>query len=166
MKKIKLNKILPFFMLVAILLVGCETYNDDLATTHEGTNTEKMAGEWYVTVLENGANPYGYIKIMTFNTADNSSDEMFVDDLEHFWDMKGKVSVNYDQLTFSGTNITNEYYASTFDITDGKILLGAATSTDGNVTDSIYFNVVYSDGGSDVYTFAGYRRTGFLEDEH
>lgn len=166
MKKIKLSKVLPFFMLVAILVVGCETYNDDLATTHEGTNTEDMAGEWYVNVLEDGANPYGYIKIMTFNTAANSSNEMFIDDLENYWDMKGKVTVNYDQLTFSGTDIVNEYYDMTFDITDGKILLGVGVSTDGNITDSIYFNVEYSDYAGHIYTFSGHRRTGFLEDEH
>ena len=52
-------------------------------------------------------------------------------------------------------------------ITNGKIIPGAATSTGGNVTDSIYFQINFSDDPDNlIYDVAGYRRTGFLEDEH
>ncbi|WP_409187208.1 lipid-binding protein [Antarcticibacterium sp. 1MA-6-2] len=51
-------------------------------------------------------------------------------------------------------------------MTNGKVLLDAATTSGGNITDSIHMNVEFSDDPGTVYTLAGYRRTGFLEDEH
>ncbi|WP_394330133.1 lipid-binding protein [Gillisia marina] len=40
-----------------------------------------------------------------------------------------------------------------------------ATAPSGTVTDSINFTAVFSDVPDDVWTYTGYRRTGFLEDE-
>ena len=64
------------------------------------------------------------------------------------------------------TGLQNLAYDITVNIANGKILPGAATSSGGNVTDSIYFQIEFSDDPGTLYDVAGYRRTGFLEDEH
>ena len=75
-----------------------------------GTNVQKMAGRWDVqvdAVDENGnvlyEDPYGLgtITIMTFNTADNNINEMWLDDNGKFWSFKMKVDVNYRERSFS-----------------------------------------------------------------
>jgi hypothetical protein len=81
--------------------------------------------------------------------------------------MKSIVNVDIGSKTFSGNNLSNEYNESiTSDIADGFILSKAATTTGGNVSDSIYFKVEYSDDPGTEYFITGYKRTGFLEDEH
>ena len=59
-----------------------------------GTNVEKMAGRWNVMVdaVDESGNvvykdPYhlGEFEIRTYNTADNSTTKMWLDDLGDFW---------------------------------------------------------------------------------
>ena len=75
-----------------------------------GTNVEKMAGRWNVQVdaVDESGNvlyedPYGLgtITIMTYNTADNNINEMWLDDNGKFWSFKMKVDVNYRERSFS-----------------------------------------------------------------
>jgi hypothetical protein len=132
------------------------------------TATKKMAGEWFLRTSDDGGQTWGdYTHFSTYNTASNSSSEMWIDDLETFWQMKGKVNIDLNNKTFSGTDIQNEYYESTFTITDGKILEKAAKASGSKtVTDSLYFKATFSDDPGTEYILAGYRKTGFLEDEH
>ena len=51
----------------------------------------------------------------------------------------------------------------TLSITDGKVLEGEATTPSGMPADSIVFFVNVQ--GDDTYKIAGFRRTGFAEDE-
>ena len=51
----------------------------------------------------------------------------------------------------------------TLDVTDGKVLAGAATTPSGMPADSIVFFVNIQ--GDDTYKIAGFRRTGFPADE-
>ena len=124
-----------------------------------------MAGDWFVQ--EDGEGDYAHFS--TYNTAANSLTEMWIDDLETFWPMKGKIAVDQANKTFSGTNIANAYQESTFTITEGKIIKGAAKAPGSRaVTDSIIFKVEFSDDDEPgiIHTFSGYKRTGFREDEH
>ena len=77
-----------------------------------GTNVEKMAGRWNVVVdaVDESGNvlyedPYGLgtFTIMTYNTADNGVNKMWLDDNKKFWAFKMKVDVNYIARTFSWT---------------------------------------------------------------
>jgi len=131
-----------------------------------GTATKDMSGDWFVQL--DGAGDYYHFS--TYNTAANSSTEMFIDDLKSFWEMKGKVAINQSNMTFSGAAVGNTYYESKFTLTDGVILKNAAKAAGSKAkTDSIRFKVTFSDdkpANGNVYTFSGYKRTGFLEDEH
>ncbi|WP_353717921.1 lipid-binding protein [Dyadobacter sp. 676] len=55
---------------------------------------------------------------------------------------------------------------SAVSILEGKIIKGAATTPGGNKTDSIYVKFEFKKVPGEQYEYAGYRRTGFQEDEH
>lgn len=160
------NKIFLFLALSAMLsLTSCDLGKDPEI---EGTAVQEMAGEWWTTFTVGGEDVYGlgYQQITTSNTASNTANEFLLTDHAHTWSYTAKVPINYAAKTFSGGNLSNYDYDITMNITDGVILPGAATSSGGNVTDSIYFKVEFSDDPGTIYEVAGYRRTGFLEDEH
>jgi hypothetical protein len=169
--------ILPIaFLVSALLFSSCE--KDDIG----GTNGEKTAGEWYVTVvaIDEGGNVVydddelfgiGHFHLDTYNTVANDANEMWIDDNTNFWEFKGKVSVDPNALTFSGTDVQNQYYDSKFSVSNGKILIGAATTPSGMPADSIVFDVAFDDdtnlpiGDAVSYRITGYRYTGFTGDE-
>lgn len=141
-----------------------------------GTATQLMAGEWMVHVDGVDANgnvvmedPFGYgsFELLTYNTSANVENKMFVDDEGNFWEMKGEVDCNLENLTFSATGVKELYNDITFDVLNGKILPGAAHSElFGHVADSICFDVKFSNDDYigelwDAIRFSGYRRTGF-----
>lgn len=138
-----------------------------------GTAVQSLANEWWV-VIDNdndaaGDFAPGYYKLSTYNTSSNSSTQMWFDDNKSFWELKGKVNINLADQTFSGTNIANQYYASTFSITNGKIITNGAHAPGSKaVTDSISFNMTLSDDNvpGTVHKVTGYARTRFPEDDH
>ena len=139
-----------------------------------GTNVEKMAGRWNVQVdaVDESGNvvyedPYGIgkITIMTFNTAANNINEMWLDDNGKFWSFKMKVDVNYRERTFSCAEQDYDAAGSgTAVVTNGKILENAAKNLHGMPNDSIVFNIKFSDDNNGLlYRFSGQRYTGFIE---
>jgi hypothetical protein len=131
------------------------------------TAAEKVANGWWVTFKLGGSDIYGLgtFFLNTYNTSAND-DSLWIDDLGNSWDFKCKTKVDYTNLTFSGTNVPNQAYNITVDITDGKILPMAGRSKSGNPTDSIYFKANFSDDPSDTYEISGTARTGFEEDDY
>lgn len=156
-------------LLLVIVLNSCQ--KDQVAG---GTATQSLANEWWVKVDDGkdatGDFGPGYYNLSTYNTAANLPTEMWIDDMNNsksFWDIKGKVSVNGN--TFSGANIANQDYTSTFTITNGKVIPnGARGPVSKDVTDSIVFNIVFSDQSSPgtVHKVSGYARTRFAQDDH
>ena len=174
MKKIFLYTVLLISGLVFI--TSCE--KDEIG----GTATEKMAGEWYVTVIAvdaDGNTVYsddelfgiGHFHLDTYNTSSNSMSELWVNDNGNFWDFKVKANIDLNALTFQATDAQNEAYDSKVTITNGKILYDAATTPSGMPADSIVFNVNFNDDtypadyGFDSYKVSGFRYTGFTGDE-
>lgn len=150
---------------------GCST---ETSEEPGGTNVQKMAGRWDVqvdVVDESGSVLYkdlyelGTITIMTYNTADNSSNQMWLDDNGEFWAFKMKVDVDYQARTFSCPE--KDYDAAgtgTAIVTGGKILEGAAKNLHGMPNDSIVFNIKFSDDDNNfTYRVSGQRYTGFYE---
>ena len=177
----------------------------DVETNEEpgGTNVQNMAGRWTVSVSqvdENGnvvfepEDLFGVVDadLFTFNTANNSSSEMWIDDDGNFWSFKFKMPVNYGAGTFSATDVLynddmreiaeliaagqtptdkngNPLTAETATITDGKILYGQGHNIHGMPTDSISFYVTFSDDpygaqfGYAKHHVAGTRYSGFYE---
>ncbi|MDT0643760.1 lipid-binding protein [Zunongwangia sp. F363] len=159
-------------LFIGIALVSCDAGGDP---DPGETEVVELAGDWYVQLLIDGEDVHnlGYNLISTYNTAEDNGEEMWVDDHE-LWPMKVSTPVNVQELTFSGSSLNNLYsyeddgevISPEVDITNGKVLIGAATTTGGNITDSIHMNLQFADNPGTIYTLAGYRRTGFLEDEH
>ena len=168
-----------FLMMLAVaaLLTACD--KDEAG----GTATESMAGQWYVTVTcvdENKATVYeddeffglGNFLLLTYNTADNVADKMWVDDLGNFWEFQVKVDIDQDALTFtSNGEVANNAYECNVNIWDGQIIYGAATTPSGMPADSIVFYVTFDDDpypyyyGFDSYKVSGFRYTGFDADD-
>lgn len=136
-----------------------------------GTAVQSLSGEWWVQIDGTGA----YYGISTYNTADNSSSQMWLN-LTNFWSTSatqtvfGKVNVNVDNKTLSGQNIANAgtYPGGiTFTVTNGKITPNGTTGPVSKApTDAITLDVEFSDDPGTVYHLKGYHRTKFVEDDH
>lgn len=170
MKRVNIIYTLLAFSVV-VLLGSCQKKQEV-----GGTAVEKLSAEWWVK-LDDGHDPTGtfdnnYYTFATYNTASNKADSMWVDDYENlkpFWAIKGKVATNAANLTFSGTNIVNQDYESTFTIKNGKVIPNAATAPGTKLkTDSIYFEIQFSDDPvpGTIHKVAGYARTKFDADDH
>jgi hypothetical protein len=152
-----------FIAIVLFTIMGCEkSFNPG------ATKAVKVANEWWVNLYLNGVAQYGsFSKIETYNTASNS-DSIWIDDLGDIWQFKIRAPFNPDSLTFKATNAANYWpsYPITITVTNGKVMLNAAKSTTGVVTDSIYFKVVFSDDPTDTYEIKGTGRTMWTPDDH
>lgn len=145
-------------------MLSCDAGNEpDI----QGTKLKAMTGEWWIVISSGGDTFPGYHLITTSNTAANNETDLLLDDGE-LWPAKVVTKVNLAAMTFdAASNLSNMYDDSiAVSITEGKILKNAATTTGGNKTDSIYVQFEFSDDPGTKYEYAGYRRTGFREDEH
>lgn len=162
MKKITAHFIkLIFGILIMFNLIACDEGGDP---NPGETALVEVAGDWVVEVLRNGEH-YSDAHISTYNTSDNVTTQMWLDDNVEGWGLKAKVDLNLGNKTFSGTNLPELYFDVTVTITDGEIITNGATAPSGTVVDSINFTAVFSDVPDDIWTYTGYKRTGFLEDE-
>ena len=181
------------FALVALAsfaLVSCEKEKVG------GTAVESMAGQWYVTVQgidEDGTVLYtddelyefGPFVLLTYNDAADHSDKLFIQDTPNaegylFWDFKVKVDCDQDAGTFGLRGAVDYQNGIDIDVTNGKILKGAATTPSGMTADSIVLDILFEDdkyaapnegkpGWKAAYydrlRMTGYRYTGFTADE-
>lgn len=154
-----------------------------------GTATESMAGDWYVTVeaiaedgtvIDDDFNG-GRVHMLTYNTAENVSTAMYIDDLGtevgEFLGMKAKITCDPAGMTFtSNGSVDNEtshskYVSDKLEITDGKILLKAGHQNNGSVADSIDFYLKYAEDayanayGYSKYHIHGVRYSGLVEND-
>jgi Lipid-binding putative hydrolase len=133
------------------------------------TATVNASNGWWVTWTLGGVDVYGvgYAFISTYNTSENKTDSMWVDDLGDIWDFKGKVALDYANLTFSNPLSENVDYPSEATITNGKIIPKGGHSKTGVVTDSIYMEIKYSDDDpANTWVISGTARTGFIDDDY
>ena len=168
-----------YLLLMAVCAVMTSCEKEQIG----GTETQALAGEWYVTadaVDEDGNVVYkdeelfgiGKFYVNTYNTAANVSNEMWVDNLGNFWEFKVKTAADVNNYTFSTPDsAANAYYDCKVLIEGGKILPAAATTPHGTAADSIVFYVSFSDDdlpatyGFAKYKISGYRYTGLASDD-
>lgn len=150
-----------YLILVVALFASCDEKED-----FEQINSSVMeiSGEWWVDYSE-GDYHSGLTKLIISNTAADNGEEVWIGD-EDFWPYKVKCPVNIDQLTFSGNDLANIEYDVLIQINGGKMLKDAAKSNSGVVTDSLYFEIEFADEPGVIYQASGWRKTGYLEDEH
>lgn len=162
-----MSKIFSYAVLFSIIIgIGaCKKSSFDPGTT----KSPNASNGWWVTYSVGGSPIYGPVFFSTYNTSADKADSMWIDDLEHFWQFKGKVALDYKALTFSNPSCQNEYYTSDAKIANGKILTKGGHSKSGVVTDSIYFEIQFSDDTTPygtTYQVSGTARTGFIEDDY
>lgn len=168
---------------IALILLGVMSLTSCEKDPIEGTAAQAMAGEWFVTavavdkagkVIYEDADLFGIgnFHLDTYNTASNSTTEMWIEDNGNFWDFKNRINIDLNGKTFSAANAQNEKYDCKVTIENGKILEKAATTPHGTPADSIVFIVTFDDDdyptkyGFYGYRVAGYRYSGLAEDEH
>ena len=162
-----MKKVLYFATLfLCIAFVSCE--KEEIG----GTATESLAGEWYVqaNIVENGQvieDPYqfGRFNIMTYNTAANNPNEIWIDDMQNFWDFKIKATADPNNLTFSATDAPNVSYECTVTVTNGKIIKNGGKQNNGSPADYITMDVEFSDDPGTIYRFEGVRYSGLEEND-
>jgi hypothetical protein len=157
-----------YILLAMVVALGACDPNDTIEDYKiESTSIgEMLAGEWYVTYTLDGVTQATNSKFSTFNTAANNGTQMWIDDDKNFWGLKSVMNCDPETNTFSVESADELYFGITVNIINGKVLPGAGTTAAGNVTDSIYMEVEYSDDPGNIYIAGGVRRTGFTEDEH
>lgn len=164
-------------LMISLGFIACDTDTDEEAG---GTNVEKMAGNWDVVMygVDDAGNitmedPFGLgeFTLYTYNTASNSSTQMWLDDRGNFWAFKFLVDIDYEARTFSATSRQySDDTEGTAVVTDGKVLENATLNTHGMPNDSIVFDIVFSDDDYIAYGYwskmriAGHRHTGFSSD--
>lgn len=168
-------------LLLCLMTVSCS--KEDIG----GTATEKVAGQWYVSVDGVDENDEvipgfedffydGRKMLLTYNTADNNPNEMIVDDLGNIWEFKVKTVVDQNAKTFQTTTTENNnmwagYEDINVTISGGKILPKAGRQNNGSPADSIVFYVSFSDDtypakyGHTRYKVSGIRYSGLAEND-
>ena len=170
-----MNKIFSSVLAAAagiFALASCDAQTDIEAG---GTAVQNVAGNWEVradladadgNVIAEDCYGIGTFTLYTYNTASNSSKEMWIDDRGNFWSFKFKVDVNVSKQTFSTSDYVPYDAAGTGNakIVSGKVMYGAATNLHGMPNDSIAFLVTFDDDNPDTYyMIQGQRYTGFKE---
>ena len=133
----------------------------------ENTSTVNMSGEWWVKYYTGGVEipNLGYLKLSSYNTSDPNSGQIWVDD-DGTWPFKAKFDVDYGNLAFKGMASTpnTALAGKTIKVIEGKILKGVGHSLSGNVVDSIYMKLEFSDHAGTEYEVKGHFDTGFFAD--
>jgi hypothetical protein len=146
----KIKYLLPLaFLLPLCFFTSCDEYDDEEITY---VATFPASGTWAVTFnIETSPGQFEQVadpaNLSVYNTAANTPDRMWIDDLHHFWDFKVNVPLNKADLSFSANAVQNVAYESQVTITDGKVFV-MGTQVNGNPADSIYFRASFSDDGT------------------
>lgn len=152
-----------FLFMIAIVTLGSCQKDFEV----EYTETYQMAREWYVRPYD-GANTVDiYRKVVTFNSAENSSSLLWIDATKMPLPnpFKVKAGIDYSAKTFKAGDYTDILAGNDITIIEGKVLLDGGMSKTGVKTDSLYIKFKYK-GDAKEYVIGGHARTGFLEDEY
>lgn len=160
-----IKKISLMFLALALSasFVSCEQPESIPDESDIALDAFGMRGKWVVDITWDG-DDQGTNTIITHNTGDNSSTEMWLDDLGHGWGLRAKVNVDPNALTFSANDSDELYYGVTVTITEGQIVKNGATSPTGDVVDSITFKADFSDIPGEIWEYTGYRSTAKVDD--
>ncbi|HEX2533605.1 MAG TPA: lipid-binding protein [Chitinophagaceae bacterium] len=156
------------YSLATVLLGGILLLSCSKDPEVENTPTVNMAGEWWTTFYEGGDALTDMHKTLTYNTADPSGAQIWVDTHEHSIKFKTKLDVDYGTLSFrpNSTGVDLLHPTITIKVLEGKVLPRAGRSKSGVEVDSLYMRFEFSDEPGVPYELRGHQRTGFFEDEY
>ncbi len=151
--------------LIILSYYGCQKYDKPDV---KYTATFPLNGEWWATLRDiNGNVLVDYKKLETYNTAANTPDSIWVTDLGNLWNFQVKIACNVPKKTFGQVDsVPNVSYPINVKIIDGIVVLKGGLTKGGNVSDSIYMKIGFTDDPGTTYIISGVRRTGFVEDEY
>lgn len=179
-----MKKILSFLAITAVAVLGLTSCDPETDVSAGGTAVKDMAGLWDAQVdvmelTEDGDTihygdiyDWGTFQFYTYNTADNSSHTIWVDDKDWnypdysyygFWGVKVEVNCNLSTLTFSGNDVPNVYDSEETCKVTGKVFPNGATNMHGMPNDSICIDFEFDTDPGVIYRYAGQRYTGFYE---
>jgi len=164
---------IAIFCLLLVATSGCETYKD---YEIEYSPVYPLCGEWLVRFTDTSVTPNvtsGLIVMSTFNTADNSTNQMWIrttsTSSSYTGRFDGKISCNVTGKSFSGENVQNTYFTTTppptFTITEGIVVMDGYDTATGGKSDKITFTMTDTRKAGKVYRVTGFRRTRWLDDE-
>jgi len=161
-----------FVIIISMVMAGCNNDTDPGTTA-----TSAISGRWTVSwELKNngvwGDQLGGKVPVYTYNTAVNVDSLVWLKDANCLSGLTTLHS-NVNGLAFYSDNATSASKTSylnqlegsssvTYKVIKGLIIKGAATTPSGYAADSIRYYVVC---GTDTFKVAGFRYTGFPEDE-
>lgn len=185
--------ILTVIMLAVILFSSCDTF-DDLDKMPdpevEYSSTYPISGEYYAefSYTEHGdLFGAGLVPLYIYNTAADDGQDVWITDYigsdpseGSYWGFRVKCPVNMDDLSFgSADTLIDEGFGIKVVVRNGQILEEATEQPSGTISDSIFCEIWFEDIGpyinsqvgdiiaEDEYlNVSGFRRSGFLEDEH
>jgi len=162
MKKIL---IISFTLLLGFMM-SCDKMKDPVV---DYVNLGKtLPGEWWVTYTVDGVDIYGagHSVLNTFNTAANTSTDMWITDNGNFWQFQVKANADVANNTFSVVKGVDLIWDDSTSVSNGKIFINGGITKAGNVADSIYMEIEWASDPGTIYVCSGVRRTGFLDDEY
>ncbi|WP_165876173.1 lipid-binding protein [Mariniflexile fucanivorans] len=136
--------------------------------TVDKSAVSEMSGDWHVETFVDGDLAIGYQVITVSNTPEDDGTAIQINDHGNIWEFNAAVPADISSLTFAGSNLESivDDYEITVSVTNGSITKNGTTSTSGRTVDKISFDIEFSDDPGTIYHIEGYKRTGFLEDEH
>lgn len=169
--KILKNITFLFAALGLSLFVSCDEGGEPSKAKIGGTTTGQYAGDWFITLTDTDGNVLvEHALHSTYNTAANDN-TMWLDDFEHGYFIKSKISINTVTGQFFANDALNIHDGGTDDstvtITEGQIVKNGAISKGGHLVDKITCRIHYSyDADGYDILYEGHKRTGFSEDEY
>ncbi len=160
---IKMKNFSYLFLMLAMVTTFVSCDQEESVPYESDILLQEVVGKWVVDIDRDGVNQ-DTNTISTYNTSDNDTNALWLDDLEHGWGLKAKVNYDPNTMTFSGTDLDELYYGVTVTITEGRIIKGGATTPTGDVVDSIYFKAEFSDIPGEIWEYYGYKSTAQVDD--
>ncbi|KAA6325373.1 hypothetical protein EZS27_025409 [termite gut metagenome] len=170
----KQMKYILSLLLVTLALTACNTYSEDFDI--EYSSIHPMGGMYRINITdETGATTLSNNFCYLANTVDNSVTQAWIRigaynaNPASGWAINGKISVDLNILSFSGSGIENlagnvTSSSNTFSVTDGQVKLKGATAPSGTTSDAISFTFTNSRFPGKTYKAEGYRYTGWEGD--
>lgn len=155
-----MKKLLMYTLLVATIATGCETLPD---AEIKLSPVYPISGEWWVKYeFDDGSGVIddyygvGYTRLLTFNTAANTPDSVWMTDEGNFWDFKVKVPINVKARTFAVTDGEDLSYGDDTTISNGLV-------TERSDGDEFHMEIQWASDPTTTYVVSGRRVKGFLD---
>ena len=170
-----MKKYVSMIAMALMLSMGFTACDVETNEKPGGVNIEKMCGNWdvmwyAVDASGNILDEWTEGTIYTYNRADNGTTQMWLDDKQTYWNFQFLVDIDYAGKTFAASERDYDSAGSgKAVVTNGMILEGAGKNLHGNPTDSIAFEISFSDDeypakyGFDHYLVTGTKHSGFTE---